>query len=458
MTLDEGSIGRSNPDVEHERAVAIYDLLEDNSFAPEGEREGPFALHLSIDGNRLVFDIRRADGAAVMAHLLSLTPLRRIVKDYYMVCDSYYDAIRTATPDRIEALDMGRRALHDEGSQHSDGAARAQGHARLRHRAPAVHADLRAALEGVRRAWTRRRDRDGRRRCCSPAGTTRCARRWRRGSSSSCSGRRLYVASAGVRKGELDPFAVAAMEEIGIDIAAHRPMTFEELEDWEGLNFDLIVTLSPEAHHRALELTRTAAVEVEYWPTADPTVQEGSREQRLDAYRSGARSIDGAHSRPLRRNAQRQRVIVACCHAGLDPGIHQRKVHAMQMDCRVKPGNDLGEGVVGKLIVSVAQPSCRMTAIPLGFAPIRGGPRSGRPAASAGLRMAKEELLEFPGVVTELLPNATFRVKLENEHEIIAHTAGRMRKNRIRVLAGDKVLVEMTPYDLARGRITYRFK
>jgi translation initiation factor IF-1 len=75
-----------------------------------------------------------------------------------------------------------------------------------------------------------------------------------------------------------------------------------------------------------------------------------------------------------------------------------------------------------------------------------------------GRRMAKEELLEFPGVVTELLPNATFRVKLENDHEIIAHTAGRMRKNRIRVLAGDKVLVEMTPYDLTKGRITYRFK
>jgi translation initiation factor IF-1 len=87
-----------------------------------------------------------------------------------------------------------------------------------------------------------------------------------------------------------------------------------------------------------------------------------------------------------------------------------------------------------------------------------GGPPAGLSAGSAGLRMAKEELLEFPGVVTELLPNATFRVKLENEHEIIAHTAGRMRKNRIRVLAGDKVLVEMTPYDLARGRITYRFK
>ena len=97
--------------------------------------------------------------------------------------------------------------------------------------------------------------------------------------------RSAYVASAGVRKGELDPFAVAAMDEIGIDIAKHKPMTFEELEDWEGLNFDLIVTLSPEAHHRALEATRTIAADVEYWPTPDPTVAEGSREQRLDAYR-----------------------------------------------------------------------------------------------------------------------------------------------------------------------------
>jgi len=88
-----------------------------------------------------------------------------------------------------------------------------------------------------------------------------------------------------VRKGELDPFAVAAMDEVGIDIARHKPITFDELEEWEGLNFDLIVTLSPEAHHRALELTRTLAAEVEYWPTPDPTVQEGSREQRLDAYR-----------------------------------------------------------------------------------------------------------------------------------------------------------------------------
>jgi uncharacterized protein (UPF0262 family) len=117
VTLDEASIGRSNADIEHERAVAIYDLLEDNVFAPVDHDGGPYALHLSIAENRLVFDIRLPDGSPVVAHVLSLTPLRRIVKDYFMICDSYYQAIRTATPTQIEAIDMGRRGLHDEGSR-----------------------------------------------------------------------------------------------------------------------------------------------------------------------------------------------------------------------------------------------------------------------------------------------------------------------------------------------------
>ena len=117
VTLDEESIGRSGPDIEHERAIAIYDLVEKNLFAPDGADNGPFTLHIGITGNRLMFDIRREDGTPVVAHLLSLTPFRRIVKDYFMICDSYYQAIRTATPDRIEAIDMGRRGIHDEGSR-----------------------------------------------------------------------------------------------------------------------------------------------------------------------------------------------------------------------------------------------------------------------------------------------------------------------------------------------------
>src|SRR6202165_1685955 len=95
----------------------------------------------------------------------------------------------------------------------------------------------------------------------------------------------LYVKSAGVRKGERDRFAVAVVAHLGHYIAGHKPTTFEELDDWEGLNFDLIITLSPEAHHRALKLTRPLAADVEYWPTHDPTGTEGNREQKLQAYR-----------------------------------------------------------------------------------------------------------------------------------------------------------------------------
>src|ERR1700752_3984539 len=97
--------------------------------------------------------------------------------------------------------------------------------------------------------------------------------------------RGLYVQSAGVSKADLDPFAVAVMKEIGLDISNHKPWTVEDLEDWEGLSFDLIVTLSPEAHHKALQLTTTSATEVEYWPTPDPVGVEGHRELQLDAYR-----------------------------------------------------------------------------------------------------------------------------------------------------------------------------
>ena len=117
VELDE-SIGRSTPDVEHERAVAIFDLIEENSFHPVGDAgSGPYRLKLSLVDGRLVFTVTREGGEPVITHILSLTPFRRIVKDYYMICESYYDAIRSSTPSQIEAIDMGRRGLHNEGSQ-----------------------------------------------------------------------------------------------------------------------------------------------------------------------------------------------------------------------------------------------------------------------------------------------------------------------------------------------------
>ncbi len=116
VTLDD-SIGRSTPDVEHERAVAIFDLIEENSFEPVGHGGGPYKLKLSLVDSKLVFSIALENDEMVATHILSLTPLRRIVKDYFMICESYYEAIRSATPSQIEAIDMGRRGIHNEGSQ-----------------------------------------------------------------------------------------------------------------------------------------------------------------------------------------------------------------------------------------------------------------------------------------------------------------------------------------------------
>ncbi|WP_375463773.1 UPF0262 family protein [uncultured Methylobacterium sp.] len=116
VSLDEDSIGRGNPDQEHERAIAIFDILEDNRFAIPG-REGPYALNLGLVENKLSFAITSEAGEPVMTHLLSLTPFRRVIRDYEMVCESYYNAIRTASPTQIEAIDMGRRGLHDEASE-----------------------------------------------------------------------------------------------------------------------------------------------------------------------------------------------------------------------------------------------------------------------------------------------------------------------------------------------------
>ena len=116
VTLDDSSIGRAPPDIEHERAVAIYDLVEENQFSL-ADQPGPYRLVLSLVDKRLVFDVRSEAGEKLMAFGLSLTPFRKVVKDYFLICESYHQAILTGSPSRIEAIDMGRRGLHNEGSR-----------------------------------------------------------------------------------------------------------------------------------------------------------------------------------------------------------------------------------------------------------------------------------------------------------------------------------------------------
>ena len=116
VTLDEGSIGRGNPDQEHERRIAIYDLVEENSFGLPGHDNGPYRLAIGLQEGKLVLAVSDAAGAPLMSHLLSLQPFRSVLRDYLMLCDTYYRAIRTASPSQIEAIDMGRRGLHNEGA------------------------------------------------------------------------------------------------------------------------------------------------------------------------------------------------------------------------------------------------------------------------------------------------------------------------------------------------------
>jgi uncharacterized protein (UPF0262 family) len=114
--LDETTVVRRSPEVEHERKIAVFDLLEDNSFSPVGDFSGPYNLRLSIVEGRLAFDIRDTSDEPVKSVILALSPFRRIVDEYFEVCDSYYTAIKASTPSKIEAIDMGRRGLHNDGS------------------------------------------------------------------------------------------------------------------------------------------------------------------------------------------------------------------------------------------------------------------------------------------------------------------------------------------------------
>lgn len=117
ITLDPKSLGRASANVEHEREVAIFDILDGNAFALEGVDRGPYKLYLAVAEDRLVLSVAAEDNEPVAEHAVQLTPLKRIMKDYFLVCESYYEAVRTAPPARIQAIDVNRRSLHDEGSQ-----------------------------------------------------------------------------------------------------------------------------------------------------------------------------------------------------------------------------------------------------------------------------------------------------------------------------------------------------
>jgi uncharacterized protein (UPF0262 family) len=117
IRLDEASLAPANPNIDHERRIALFDLMENNSFALPGADRGPYVLDLGMYDGRLAFRIASADGEELITHIVSLSPVRKLIKDYFLICESYYAAIRDAPPAQIEAIDMGRRGLHNEAAE-----------------------------------------------------------------------------------------------------------------------------------------------------------------------------------------------------------------------------------------------------------------------------------------------------------------------------------------------------
>lgn len=280
VTLDPSTITSSNPDEVHEWRIATYDLVAENRFHPARvDAKGPYALHLSIIGNYIVLDVRHPDTfQPIAAHYLSLTPFRRLIRDYFRIRDTYYEAIRSAQPYQIETVDMARRGLHNEAAE------------LLRTR---LDNKLEIDLNTARRLFTlicavqpyaRRIDE---RVSELPTVLFVCSMNSVRSPIAAALARRMFpgrliARSAGVRSGKADGFVHQVMEEIGIDMSVHTPHTMDELV---ANRFDLVITLSedaPEAvSRRGLEVGA-----IEHWPTVDPTTTEGSREAVLSAYRS----------------------------------------------------------------------------------------------------------------------------------------------------------------------------
>jgi uncharacterized protein (UPF0262 family)/protein-tyrosine-phosphatase len=280
VTLDPSTITSANPDEVHEWRVAIYDLVIENRFAPARVRAtGPFALHVSIIGNYIVLDVRNPETfQPISAHYLSLTPFRRLIRDYFRIRDSYYEAIRSGSPFQIETVDMARRGLHNEAAE------------LLRTR---LHDKLDMDINTARRLFTLVcavqpfSARIDERLSELPSVLFVCSMNSVRSPIAAALARRMFpgrliARSAGVRSGKADSFVHEVMEEIGVDMSVHTPHMLDELA---ASHFDLVVTLSEDAPEsvarRQLEMGA-----IEHWPVPDPTLVEGNREAVLSAYRT----------------------------------------------------------------------------------------------------------------------------------------------------------------------------
>ncbi|MCB1516675.1 MAG: UPF0262 family protein [Hyphomicrobiaceae bacterium] len=278
VTLDPNTIISTDPDEVHEWRVAIYDLLQENAFSPARvESEGPYALHISIMGSTILFDVRQAESyEPIAAHYLSLNPFRELIRDYFRIRDSYYEAIKSGSHFQIEAVDMGRRGLHNDAAE------------TLRQRlANKIQIDVNTArrlftLVCAIQPYAKRVDTHE---SGLPTVLFVCSMNSVRSPMAAALARRqfpgkLIARSAGARSGKADAMVQAVMEPMGIDMSVHTPHTMDELVK---SHFDLVITLSDEAEHAVAERDLDADA-VEHWQVDDPTELEGNRDTRLAAY------------------------------------------------------------------------------------------------------------------------------------------------------------------------------
>lgn len=282
VTLDPETIISIDPDEVHERRIAVFDLVEENQFAPITpikEAHGPYGLHVSIRGNHLGLDVRNpTTNEPIAAHFLSLTPFRSLIRDYFRIRESYYDAIKSAQPFQIETVDMARRGLHNQAADL-----------------------LRERLEGklvmdnntARRLFTLicavqpYADRSPVAKPDLPTVLFVCSMNSVRSPMAAALARRafptrLIARSAGVRSGQVDNFVHEVMEEIGVDMSVHTPHTMDELV---ASSFDLVITLSDEAP-AAVDARNYEVGRRLHWQVSDPTLIDGNRAQKLEAYRA----------------------------------------------------------------------------------------------------------------------------------------------------------------------------
>ena len=280
VTLDPNTITSIDPDEVHEWRIAIYDLVEQNKFHPARVKSvGPYALHVSIVANYIVLDVRNPQTyEPIAAHYLSLTPFRRLIRDYFRIRDSYYGAIKTGSTMQIETVDMARRGLHNEAAE------------LLRAR---LDNKLEMDLNTARRLFTLicavqpYASRIDERESNLPTVLFVCSMNSVRSPMAAALARkyfpgRLIARSAGVRSGKADAFVYEVMEEIGVDMSVHTPHTMDELV---ATHFDLVVTLSSDAPDAVAQRDLETAA-IEHWPMPDPTTVEGNREAVLSAYRT----------------------------------------------------------------------------------------------------------------------------------------------------------------------------